>query len=135
MILDYSLKALHDDRSKPFSSVIFAFSGTGTMVAILKHMGTADWVREIEYVRKHSSQLVCACSEDAARDVVWACLARVNTLKCHTHNQPRRRTQSSVPGHVSGTVLSSKQVKVFSLSGSKTSVSTTWLVFLLLSVI
>ena len=29
-----------------FSSVIFAFFGTGTMVAILKHVGTADWDRE-----------------------------------------------------------------------------------------
>ena len=34
---------------------------------------------EIEYVRKHSSQLVCACSEDVARNAVWAGrLARVN---------------------------------------------------------
>jgi hypothetical protein len=32
------------------------------------------------------NQLVCACSEDAARDAVWACsLARVNMLKCLTH--------------------------------------------------
>jgi hypothetical protein len=29
-----------------FSSVTFAFLGTGTMVAILKHVGTADWDRE-----------------------------------------------------------------------------------------
>ena len=35
----------------------------------------------IEYVRKHTSQLVCACSEDAARDVIWAgSLAKVNTF-------------------------------------------------------
>ena len=27
----------------------------------------------IEYVRKHTGQLVCACSEGAAGDVVWAC--------------------------------------------------------------
>ena len=34
----------------------------------------------IEYVRKHTGQLVCACSEGAAGDAVWACsLARVNT--------------------------------------------------------
>ena len=41
---------------------------------------------DIEYVRKHSIQLVCVCSEDAARDAAWACsLSRVNTLKCLTH--------------------------------------------------
>jgi hypothetical protein len=28
-----------------FSSVTFVFLGTGTMVAILKHVGTADWDR------------------------------------------------------------------------------------------
>ena len=40
----------------------------------------------IDYVHKHTSQLVCACSEDAARDAVWAgSLARVNTFKCFTH--------------------------------------------------
>ena len=39
----------------------------------------------IEYVRKHTSQLVCACTEGAAGDAVWACsLARVNTFKCFT---------------------------------------------------
>ena len=38
---------------------------------------------EIEYVCK---QLVCSCSEDTARDAIWAgSLARVNTLKCLTH--------------------------------------------------
>ena len=46
------------------------------MVAILKHVGTADW----------DGQLVCACSEDAARDAFWAgSLARVNAFKCLTH--------------------------------------------------
>ena len=30
--------------------------------------------------------MVCACSEDTARDAVWAgSLAMVNTLKCLTH--------------------------------------------------
>ena len=29
-----------------FSSVKFAFLGTGTIVAILKHVGTAHWNRE-----------------------------------------------------------------------------------------
>ena len=53
------------------------------MVALLKHVGTAGL---IEYVRKHTSQLVCACSEDVAADAVWACsLARVNTFKCFSH--------------------------------------------------
>jgi hypothetical protein len=42
MILDLSLNVLHDDRS----SITFAFLSTGTMVAILKHVGTADWDRE-----------------------------------------------------------------------------------------
>ena len=43
------------------------------MVAILKHVGTADWDRErLNKSVKHTSQLVCACSEDAARDAVWA---------------------------------------------------------------
>ena len=41
---------------------------------------------EIEYVRKPTSQLVCACSEEAARDAVWGSrIARVNTFKCFTH--------------------------------------------------
>ena len=57
------------------------------MVAILKHVGTADWDRgEIEYICKNTSQLVCSCSEDTAIDAVWAdSLARVNTFKCFTH--------------------------------------------------
>ena len=41
---------------------------------------------EIKYVHINSSQLVCACSEDTARDAVWAgSLARVKTLKCLTN--------------------------------------------------
>jgi hypothetical protein len=57
------------------------------MVAILKHVGTADWDMDWdEYVRKYTSQLVCACSEDVARDAVWAgSLARFNTFKCFSH--------------------------------------------------
>ena len=40
---------------------------------------------EIEYVRKHSNQLVCACSEGAARDAVRAgSLTKVNTLNLLT---------------------------------------------------
>ena len=80
----------------------------------------------------NTSQLVCACSEDAARDAVWAgSLARVNTLTFFTHTE-EESPQSLVTGRVGGTVLSSKGAKnVFSLSGSKTLVSATWLVFLL----
>ena len=57
------------------------------MVALLEHVGTADWDKVlIEYVRKHTGQLVCACSEGAAGDAVWAwSLARVDTFKCFTH--------------------------------------------------
>ena len=56
------------------------------MVSILKQVGAADWNREIEYVQKHSSQLVYTRSEDLARDTVWAgSLARVNTPKLLTH--------------------------------------------------
>jgi hypothetical protein len=69
---------------------------------------------------KHSSQLVCACSEDAAMDAVWTgSLARVKMFKCLTNVGHRGEPQSLV----AGTVLSSKCAKVFSLSGSKTSVS------------
>jgi hypothetical protein len=40
----------------------------------------------IEYVRKHSSQLVCASFVDVAWDAAWAdSLATVNTHKCFTH--------------------------------------------------
>ena len=54
------------------------------MVDTLKQVGTADRDRErLKYVRKHSSQLVCTCSENAARDA--GSLARVNTLKCLTY--------------------------------------------------
>ena len=54
---------------------------------IFKHVGT-----EIDYVRKHTSQLVCACSENAARDVVLrGSLARVNTLKWLTQIGLRER--------------------------------------------
>ena len=34
----------------------------------------------------NTSQLVCACSEDAIGDAVWACsLVRVDTFKCFAH--------------------------------------------------
>jgi hypothetical protein len=71
----------------------------------------------IEYVRKHTSQLVCAWSEDAARDAVWAValqgLTDLNVLLMSATE--KESPQSLVVGDVGGTVLSSKQAKkVFS---------------------
>ena len=100
----------------------------------MKQVGTEDWDRgEIEYIRKHSSQFVFTCSENAARDAVWArILAMVKTcinvlLTSATENES---PQSPGAAHVGDTVLSSKWArKVFSLSGRKTLVFMTWLVF------
>ena len=65
----------------------------------MKHVGTADWDRE----HKHTSQLVCACSEDVARDGVWASsLARVNGFKCFTqvgHGKGEGEVQFLLAGH------------------------------------
>ena len=62
-----------------------------------------------------ASQLVCACSEDAARDAVWASsLVRVNTFKCFTHvllMLVKESPQVLVADRVGGTVLSSKRAK------------------------
>ena len=58
------------------------------MVGTLKQVGTADWDRERfnVSVNKHFSQLVSACCENVARDVVWTGrLVRVNTFKCLAH--------------------------------------------------
>ena len=50
MILDSSLKALHGDRVLRGDSHLIqlplAFLGTGTMVGVLKQVGTSDWDRE-----------------------------------------------------------------------------------------
>ena len=47
------------------------------VVALFKHLVTSDCKSGL--VEKHTSQLFCACSEDAARDAMWAgSLARVN---------------------------------------------------------
>jgi hypothetical protein len=64
------------------------------------------------------------------RDAVWAdILAWVDTFKCLTHvghGEGEGGQQSLIVCHIGGTVLSSKLGKeVFSLSGSKTSVSVT----------
>jgi hypothetical protein len=47
-------------------SLCFAFLGTGTMVAILKHVGTADWDRE--RLNMPVNTLASLSAEDAARD-------------------------------------------------------------------
>ena len=53
----------------------------------MKQVGTADWDRErLNMFVKHSSQLVCTCSEDAARDSICAgSTARFNMLKYLTY--------------------------------------------------
>ena len=71
-----------------------------------------------------------------ARDAVWAgSPARVNTFKWLTHvshGEGQGGPQSLLEGRIGDTVLSSKGAKkVFSLSGSKMSVSMAWLVFFL----
>ena len=71
----------------------------------------------IEYVRKHTSQLVCACSEDAAGDAALRGLTRLNVLLMSA--AVKESPQVLVAGCVSGTVLSSKRAKkLFSLSGT-----------------
>ena len=72
------------------------------------------------------SQLVCACS------AAWAgSLARVNKFKCFIH-VGGESPQALAAGRVSGTVLSSKRAKeLFNLSGSRTLMSATGLVFFL----
>jgi hypothetical protein len=84
------------------------------MVYILKQVGAADWDRERLNM---SVNTPASCSEDAARDAIWAgSPARVNTL-----TMDKEIPQSLGAVCVGGTVLSSKRGKnVFSLSGSKT---------------
>jgi hypothetical protein len=90
----------------------------------------------IKYVRKHTSQLVCACPKDTTWDAVWASnLARVNLFKCFTqvsHEKERGRGAVFVsePRRWHSIILKG----VYSLSGSVTSVSVTWL-FLFLELI
>ena len=106
---------------------------TGTMVALLKHVGTADWYRERLNM---SINTPASRSADALRTQLRmpSELAVLRGLTC-LNILPTSATENESPqslgvGHIGGTVLSSKQAKkVFSLSGSKTSVSTTWLVF------
>ena len=91
MILDYFLKAFHDDRSECYGAIVYLFSylcflGYRKNGGHLEHVWDSSLgYGEIEYVRKHSIQLVCACSEDAAMILDWAgSLVRVNMLKCLT---------------------------------------------------
>ena len=89
-------------------------------------------IRIGEYVRKHTSQLVGACSEDAAGDAVWAFRGLTHLNVFLTLAAVKESLQVLVAGRVSGTVLSSKRSKkLFSLFGSKTSWSATGLFFLL----
>ena len=53
------------------------------MVDILKHGDHRLGQGVVEYVSEHSSQLVCTCSEDTARDAVLV------VLKGLTHNGHR----------------------------------------------
>ena len=91
----------------------------------------------------NTSQLVCACFEDATRNLskptALRGLTRLNVLLTSATENDRGRyggVQSLIAGRNGGTILSSKRAKKgFSLSGSGTSVSVTWLVFFLYSVI
>jgi hypothetical protein len=105
----------------------------------LKHVGTADWYREKlnVYVNTPASWSAHALRMQLGMPSGPAALRgfkRLNVLL--TLVTEKESPQSLVAGRVCGTVLSSKRTKkVFSLSGSKMSVSATWLVFLLYSVI
>ena len=107
------------------------------MVAILKHVGSADWDRE---GLNMSVNTPASWSAHALRTRLgmpsWPAakrgLTRLNVLLTSATEKERGGPQSLVAGRVGGTVLSSKRAKkVSSLSGSKTSVSMTWLVFFL----
>ena len=100
----------------------------------MKHVGTADWDRERLNMSVHTT---ASWSVHALRTwlgmspgpAVLRWLTLLNVLL--TSGTEKESPQSLVAGCVGGTVLSSKWAKkVFSLSGSKTSVSVTWLVFL-----
>ena len=105
------------------------------MVAILKHVGTADWDRERLNM---SVNTPASCSSHTLRrwlgmpsgPAALQGLTRLNVLL--TSATEKEIPQSLVAGRNGGTVLSSKlEKKVFRFSGSKTAVSVRWLVFLL----
>ena len=86
----------------------------------------------IQYVHKHTSQQICTCAEDMARDAVWAIsLARVNMFKCFTHvshgeGEPTGFGSGPCQWHC---IVLKASKKLFHLSGRKTSMSVTGLVF------
>ena len=91
------------------------------MVVVFMHVGTTGWDRERWNICKHTSQLVCACLRG---------LTRLNVFI--TSTMEKESPQSLIDGRGGRNALASKQAKkVFSLSGSNTSVSATRLVFLL----
>jgi hypothetical protein len=109
-----------------------AFLGTGTMVALLKHVGTADWNRDwLNMSINTPVSWSVHTPRTPARDAVLRVLTLLNVLL--TLATVMESPQVLVAGHVSVsvTVLSQKQAKkLFHLSGSKTSLSATGLVFI-----
>jgi hypothetical protein len=101
-------------------------------VDILKQVGTADWDRErlkmsINPPASWSAHVLRTWLGMTFGPSVLRGLTRLNVLlTLATENET---PQSLGVGRVGGTVLSSKRAKVFSLSGSKTPVSVSWLVF------
>ena len=92
-------------------------------------VGTAHWDRERLNM---SVNTPTRWSVDALRTQLGmpsglTALRGLNVLL--TSAMENESPQSLGAGRVGGTVLSSKQVKVFNLSGSKTLLSATWLVF------
>jgi hypothetical protein len=103
------------------------------MVAILTHVVKADWDGERLNM---SVNTLASWPAHAPRTRLgmspWPAALRGLTLLNVLLKSATESPQSLVAGHVGGTVLSSKWAKkVFSMSGSKTSVFVTLLVFLL----
>ena len=109
------------------------------MVDILKHVRIADWERErlnmsVNTLASWSAHALRTRLGMLSVPVAMQGLTRFNVLLMSATE--KESPESWVSGRVGGTVLSSKWAKkVISLSGSKTSVSATWLVFPLSSVI
>ena len=99
---------------------------------ILKHVGTTDWDRE----RWNISVNIPACWTVHALRTQLGMPSGPAALRGLTHlnvlltsGMENESPQSLGVGSVGGTMLSLKRAnKVYSLSGSKTSVSATWLV-------
>jgi hypothetical protein len=105
------------------------------MVAILKHVGTEDWDRNLLNM---SVKTPASWSAHALR--TWLGMSSgPAALRGLTHLNvllilatEKESPWSLVAGHVGGTVLSSKRAnKLLHFSGSKTSMSVTGLVFFL----